>query len=116
MSSRLRRNYPLLQWLSSAKPKSRASVLKSVDNDVIETICEVCLNVLKGNVPLSAAHKRRLSKHKHIYRKLVSPRVSLKQKRVLVQKGGFAPLFMGMLPMALPIVSKLLQGVVKGVL
>ena len=90
MSARVKKNYPLLKWLSQAKPRVARSVIGSVDKEVLDSICEVCLNILKGNVPLSPDQKRRLCKHKQTLRRLAcSSRGSEKVKRALVQKGGF---------------------------
>lgn len=90
MSQRLKRNFPLLMWLCRAKPKAAKSVLKVVDRDVLETIGECCVNVLKGNVPLTPSQKKRLYKHRSTLRRLASTkRASDKVKRGLVQKGGF---------------------------
>ena len=90
MSARVKRNFDLLKWLCRCKSSAQKSVLHHADRDVVDTICEVCLNVLKGNVPMSPEQKRRLSKHKHTLRRLASSsRSSDKAKRVLVQKGVF---------------------------
>ena len=90
MSVRVKRNFPLMKWLFTAKPKSMKAILRHVDRDVLDSICEVCLNVLKGNVPLTPQQKRRLSKHKRTLRSLgTAPRLSDRSKRVLVQRGGF---------------------------
>ena len=112
MSARVKRNLPLLHWLSRAKPKTVKSVLRGVDRDVLDTICEVCLNVLKGNVPMTPQQKRRLSKHKQTLRRLASAsRRSDKVKRALVQKGGFLPLLLGTTVSTLaPLLKTLLVG------
>lgn len=90
MSARVKRNFDLLKWLCHCKPQAMKSVVRHVDRDVLDTICEVCLNILKGNVPMSAEQKKRLSKHKQTVRRLASSsRSSDKVKRALVQKGGF---------------------------
>ena len=57
--------------------------------EVIRTLCECALNVLKGNVPLTAHQKTKLRKHKKRLRTLVNKKVSLKKKRSVLQTGGF---------------------------
>lgn len=107
MSARVRKHLPLLKWLSTASPKTTKAVLKVADAEVLNCICECCLNVLKGNVPLSPAQKRRLSKCKGVLRQLGGPRsLSLKKKRQLVQSGGF----LGALPIMMRLVLPLVAG------
>ena len=108
MSARLKKHLPLLQWLSKAKPKSSKAVIKTADKEVLDSVRECCLNVLKGNVPLTPQQKKRLHKHKHTLRRLASPqKLSDKSKRQLVQKGGFLS---ALLP---PILSALVSMLVK---
>ena len=96
MSARLKKNLPLLKWLSEAKPKASKAVLKAVDKDVMNTISECCVNVLRGNVPLSQQQKRKLFKHRQALRLLAGrKKVSDKRKRALVQGGGFLGALLG---------------------
>ena len=96
MSSRLKKHLPLLKWLSEAKPKAAKPVLKVVDKQVLDTICECCVNVLRGNVPLTSGQKRKLFKYRQALRELAGPKkVSDKKRRVLVQRGGFLGSLLG---------------------
>ena len=89
MSSRVKKHLPLLKWLSANHPKKTKPLLRTIDKEVLDTICECCYNVLKGNVPLTATQKRRLNKHKHVMRRLTGgKKVPIKKKRQLVQTGG----------------------------
>jgi hypothetical protein len=74
--------------MSQARPKTIQAVLKSADKDLVDTVCECCLNVLKGNVPLTPPQKRKLQRHKLKIRRLATKRTSQKQKKALMQKGG----------------------------
>jgi hypothetical protein len=91
MSERLRRFAPYLRLLHKAKPSVRKSMLKSqCDNkDFIHCICECAKNLLKGNVPLSSTQKGQLFRRKKLRRKLVLKKTSLKDKKKIVQRGGF---------------------------
>lgn len=89
MSHLLRKNAPLLRMLSKAKPRSVKALIKTADKDLVHTLCECGLNVLKGNVPLTANQKRRLSRHKGTLRALVRKGQSEKKRKALLQKGGF---------------------------
>lgn len=87
---------PLLKWLSEARPRTSKAILKVIDKDVLNAISECSLNVLKGNIPLTQAQKRRLAKHKEVLRALAGrKKVSDKNKRRLVQRGGFLGSLLG---------------------
>ena len=90
MSSRLRNNSEVLHVLSKAAPKFRKQLLQQADRDLITAICECCLNVVKGRVPLTTGQKKKLAPHKKHLRQLADKRLShTKRKRLIVQKGGF---------------------------
>ena len=57
---------------------------------MLYSLCECSQNILKGNVKLTPAQKRRLVKSKDTLRKLSDRRVKQTQKQRLVQqRGGF---------------------------
>lgn len=89
MSTRLKKNLPLLKWLSVAKPRTARSMLKAADKDVVNTLSECCVNVLRGNVPLSDGQKRKLCKYKRHMRRLAAKSTSHTTKKALLQNGGF---------------------------
>jgi hypothetical protein len=67
----------------------KKSLFKKADANFVNTVCEFCDNLLKGNIKLSKKEFMELSKHKNILRKL-SKSGSLNSKRkILNQKGGF---------------------------
>ena len=89
----MKRSLPYLQVLAKAKPKLRGLIINNVPPDVINAICECCLNLLKGVIPLSPSQKRRLARHKTHLRALANKKVSQKKnRRYLSQKGGGAAL------------------------
>ena len=89
---RLRAHMPILMLLKSSccSPRLKKEVLKHCSNDCIFKICEVVLNVLKGNVPLSSPQKKRLASKKHILRRLVQSQPVHQRRRTLLtpQTGG----------------------------
>ena len=89
---RLRAHLPILHLLKSSccSPRLKKEVLKHCSNDCILKICEVVLNVLKGNVSLSPAHQKRLSSKKHILGRLVQSQPIHQRRRALLthQSGG----------------------------
>lgn len=69
------------------------------DKDFIHCMCECAKNLLKGNIPLTHAQMRSLSRHKRMLRQLALKRTSLTDKKQIIQRGGFLGLLLG------PIVS-----------
>ena len=101
MSGRMKRSLPYLQVLAKAKPKLRGLIINNAPADVINAICECCLNLLKGVIPLTPHQKRRLARYKTHLRGLANKKVSQKKKRrYLSQKGGGGALA-ALLPVAL---------------
>lgn len=99
MSNRLKRHIHELYTLNHCKPCQRNNYLKNASEDLVHCLCEVCHNILKGNIPLSKEQLNKLKKHKTLMRKLVAIQETkknkdLKQKRQLTQTGGFLPLIL----------------------
>ena len=111
MAKRVHKHLKTLEVLETAKPKLRKSILESADSDLIRCLCECCLNILKGNVELTAAEKRKLSRHKKFIRHLSSKNIPINTKReILVQKGGFLPALLGpILGIAASLIGSLMQ-------
>ncbi|GFY07034.1 uncharacterized protein TNCV_4203051 [Trichonephila clavipes] len=104
--NRIRQHVHLLHVLSAASPQQRNAILKSATNEQIKTLCEICQNVLAGNVP--KANVKRLCRYKRTIRQLADRSISLGRKRKLLttnQTGGFLPL---VLPAVLSFVGGLL--------
>lgn len=95
MSKRVKKHAAIIQWLSKAKPPIVRAVIKGADKDLVNTLCECGLNVLKGTVPLSPSQKRRLVRYKQVLRTLVRKKTSIKRKKALLQKGGFLGAILG---------------------
>ena len=97
---RIKENYHALHVLKHARPKLRKAIISNCDRDLLNCISECVLNVLKGNVALTGSVKRRLSKHRLAFQKLVDRRVPLQCKKWLIlQRGGFLlPLLTAILP------------------
>lgn len=104
----VRQHYPLLSMLASATPQQRIAILKTASSRQINSICEVCKNVLAGNVPVNI---KKLKKYKKCIRALATKSTSLNhRKKILInQNGGFLPLI---LPLILPGVISLIGGII----
>jgi hypothetical protein len=100
MSIRMREHSALLRRLYKASPKDRKNILKDkCDRPFVECISECCKNVLRGNVPMNRSQLINLRRHKRMIRKLSLKKSSLKNKKRIIQTGGFLGALLG------PIVS-----------
>lgn len=113
-----RKHGALLHALCHADADQRVALLRTADRALVRCICECALNVLNGVVALKPSQKKRLSKHKHVLRKLVSTRGRgafgwQGRKRTLVQSGGaFLPMLLA--PIVGTLISKLFDGGGRG--
>ena len=116
MSSRVKRQASLLQIPSQARPHICKAILRETDKDLLQCLSECAFNVLRGNVPLTAPQKAKLTKYKQKLRKVADKKVSLKEKHKIVQSGGFSTALLAplMKPVIAPLAGKALTGVVGG--
>jgi hypothetical protein len=102
MSRLLKKYGAYLRLLKKASPKVRKALLnKNCSTEFVNCVCECVKNLLKGNVPLTSTQKRQLSRRKRLLRKILLKKTSLKDKRKIIQTGGFLGALLG------PIVSVL---------
>jgi len=86
----IKSNYHHLQVLKTAKPQLRRAIIKNCNSDLVKTISECVLNVLRNNLQLTVCHKKRLQTFKGPLRALANKRVPLAtKKRLINQRGGF---------------------------
>jgi len=71
----------------------------NADNDFVKCLCECAKNIIKGNVKLTTLQRSKICRRKQSFRKLVLKKTPLKEKREIVQSGGFLGALLG------PIVS-----------
>lgn len=86
--SKVMENKEFLKLLCSSKNKLQKTLIKNATKDQIYAICEVILNILNGNIKLEENHFKKLNSKKNQMRTLIK-RGPLKQKKYLIQKGGF---------------------------
>jgi hypothetical protein len=79
----------MLKLLCGAKPTVIRAVLKGASPDLIQAISECSLNVLKGNVRITPAQKKRLCRYKQKLRTLAKKKTSFKRRKQVIQTGGF---------------------------
>jgi hypothetical protein len=85
---RIRSNYHHLHVLKTAKPQLRKSIIKNCNNELVKFISECVLNVLRGNVKLTAREKKRLQKFNVPIRALADKRASLSSNKQLINQRG----------------------------
>ena len=112
MTSRVKRQAPLLLALAKAHPHVCKAILRGADKDLLQCLSECALNILKGNVSLKPSEKARLTKYRQKLRKVADKKVSLKQKHKIVQTGGFAPALLA--PLLAPLIAPLAKRAVGG--
>jgi len=100
---RVRKHLNYLRSLALASPKHKKLLLKNASNPEIQAICEICLNLLAGNIPIDT---KKLQKYKTSIRKVACRSTHLNsKKRILVNQSG------GFLPLLLPAVVSALAGI-----
>ena len=109
-TQRLKDNAPLLRLLNKSSPKTQRAIIKECGRDLLGCLCEICLNILKGNVPLSAKEKAQLSKFKDSLRSVSRRSTGPTKKRKILQKGGFLGAILG------PLLGSLLKPIAKQIL
>ena len=105
MSKALKNSEHYIQLLAKSGPKRRKALLNQVTHEELKGLCEICLNILKGNIPLSD-NFRKLKRNSNMIKVLASSKIPLRvKKRVVSQKGGFLGTVASL---AIPLLSKLL--------
>ena len=81
-------NKHFLSLFCSSPRKVQHALIKNATKSQIYSICEIVLNILKGNLKLPQEEIEKLQKKKKVLRSLMK-RSSLKTKKHLIQRGGF---------------------------
>ena len=89
MTQRLRNNLPFLRLLKKLPASQVACLIKASNNDILKTLQDCHLNVLKGTVKLTPREKKKLATHKMTIKQITTKKIALgKKRRLLEQKGG----------------------------
>ena len=102
--NRITKHARFLHLLSEAKSsRQREALLRHAREDHLKIIREICLNLCAGNLPLSAAIKKKVKRFAPVIRRLGNRKNNRKNiKKTLILKGGFLPLI---LPALLGLIS-----------
>ena len=57
--------------------------------EFVHCICDCVYNILYDNIPINEEEKERLRPHRHCMRKLVNEKTSDREKKRIIQDGGF---------------------------
>ena len=79
----------MLKRLSKLGDKVKREYVRKCERQFIDCVSECAKNVIKGNVPLSGRKKSELRRKKKDLRELSLKKTSLREKRRILQKGGF---------------------------
>ena len=98
-------HYYLLALAKAHTAEQRRRLIIAADPQIIELICEIAFNLIRGNIEVTEHQMKQLSPHRAILRKLVKKNISLQRKKHILanQRGGF-------LPFLIPIISSLAGG------
>jgi len=104
MAPSVKTHKAVLQVLQSAKPNLRKAILEAADKPIIFAICEICDNLLLGNIPLTQEQRKKLRAYRNILRQLAQKGEGWKTKKQhLVQHGGsFLPFLLSAVASILP--------------
>jgi len=106
MSQRTRKYLPMLKKIRMMGDKARRDFVRKCDKEFLYCISECAKNVIKGNVPLTDSQKTTLRRKKNDLRALSLKKTSLRNRRKIIQKGGFLT---ALLPPVLSVLASLLM-------
>jgi len=106
MTKLLKKFLPILKNYKNLSKGEKRKYLRSTT--FAKCICEICLNLIKGVIPIKKYHKQKLRRHSNILKKLTrkNKKKNFVNKKKLLQTGGaFLPLLFSIVT---PILTKLL--------
>lgn len=108
MAPRAHPHKALLEVLKLAKPKLRKAILHHSEKALILSLCEICENLLLGNIPLSPTQKNQLKRYRTHFRRLAQRGEGWHvKKKYLTQTGGaFLPLLLSAVASVLPMLFR----------
>ena len=90
MATRLEITENFAHKLADASRKQRKKLMKHASEEQLKGLFEICLNIIRGNVPMEKNEFQRLKRHKNTLTVLASRKIPMyKKRRIANQKGGF---------------------------
>ena len=111
VSKIVRRTLPILQLLAKSKPAQARQILKNANSDLVESLRQCVLNVLRGVVSLTPKQHKQLARYKRRLRKLVDSKTKIKDRKVIIQKGAnfLLPLLGALIPQIVGGIASLIK-------
>ncbi len=78
-----------LKLLSKSTPANKKKLIESAPKSIIDLLSKCAMNILYGHTILTKRQKEKLRPHKNVLRGLANKKISTKQKKKILQKGGF---------------------------
>ena len=75
--------------------------------ELVHCICDCVHNILQENIPMNDEEKERLRPHRHCMRKLVDEKTLDRERKRIIQDGGFLG---SLIPILVGLVGKLFTG------
>lgn len=108
MTELVKKFLPVIKNYKKLSKEEKSKYLKNTS--FAKCVCEICLNLIKGVVPIKEAHKQKLRRHSNIIRKLtrkIKKKNFINKKKVIQTGGAFLPLLFSIVA---PILTKLISG------
>lgn len=86
MGDKLQKERHFLKFLLHTNEKQQKILLKNLTKPQMSVIIEVIYNILVGNLIIPDIDKKRLKRHKHNIRKVVSKGLSQKRRKAILLK------------------------------
>ncbi len=86
MTAQLQKNWSFIQLLTQTSAIQQKALLKTLTDNQLSTLCEVILNILKGNLHLSADIIQKIKRYRSVLRNLSSKSASNKTKKTSLVK------------------------------
>ena len=107
MVTRLKVTKNFVCKLADCSRKERKAHLKNATDEQLKGLFQICLNHVRGNLPMEQSKYQRFKRHKNTLRALASKNVPMyKKRRIMTQKGGFLS---SVATFALPLLAQLIQ-------
>jgi hypothetical protein len=107
-TTRIKKNMESLKTLAKASKTIQRSLLSNASKDLVMTLVQCARLILKGDVQLTERQLNALRPYELMLKRFVASRTPIKERKQLVQQGGF----IGML--LKPMIPALLKGLVGG--
>lgn len=87
--------------------KVKKTIVKNTDSEFVKCLSEICYNLVRKNVKITKAQRRRLLRFKRCIKTLACKARSNKLKKKYIQQKGF-----GFLPLLISIIAPLLGSLI----